>query len=531
MASFAVGSSTALTLDEWDTLTVTGSARLQITVGTKPAFETQTGGATIIFGPYGSVTTMTLIGVGAGTYTQQPSLTPVPVVMVDMTSAQIAAPTAAQLAATNVLYQINLAPYTLYQSNGTALVALGGGGGVTSFSLLTDAATVNIVGINTPLATALNLLAPQASPVFSGVVTSPGAEIIAPNAMGALVIDVTRTINTKSIAAASTFTFSATPAAHTWFGMYVINTDAVNARVATIPSSYSAAQQAVITTFTIPPSSEAYLTWRYDGARYVLYGDLGARGNYAATVAPAVTDDSTKGYGIGSIWANTTAQTAYMALAVGTGAAVWKQLDNTATGLPTTTKGDMIVRTASTDVRLPVGTDAFVLTADSAQLNGVKWAAPVAASSNLVVYAGGNIAIPLNTTSDNVILTQAIAGGLLGANGWIEVFLLVDRAAAGVGQMILKTSYGAFQFAQATMGATSLAYLQEPAMHMRGAGVQRAWTLFSTRGVDSPAGQPPMAGTVDATVAQNFTLKTTNASTETQVLTLQSWAIKIYYVA
>jgi len=42
--------------------------------------------------------------------------------------------------------------------------------------------------------------------------------------------------------------------------------------------------------------------------------------------------------------------------------------------LPTTTKGDVIVHNGTTDVRLGVGTDAQILTADSTQASGVKWA-------------------------------------------------------------------------------------------------------------------------------------------------------------
>lgn len=44
-----------------------------------------------------------------------------------LSAAQIASPTAAQLANFQALYQLNVVPYTLYQSNGTALVTVGGG--------------------------------------------------------------------------------------------------------------------------------------------------------------------------------------------------------------------------------------------------------------------------------------------------------------------------------------------------------------------------------------------------------------------
>ena len=41
-----------------------------------------------------------------------------------------------------------------------------------------------------------------------------------------------------------------------------------------------------------------------------------------------------------------------------------------------TTKGDLIVRDSSAPARLGVGTNGHVLTADSAETLGVKWAAP-----------------------------------------------------------------------------------------------------------------------------------------------------------
>ena len=43
---------------------------------------------------------------------------------------------------------------------------------------------------------------------------------------------------------------------------------------------------------------------------------------------------------------------------------------------PLTTKGDVLVNNGTNSVRLPVGTNNQVLTADSAQASGVKWATP-----------------------------------------------------------------------------------------------------------------------------------------------------------
>lgn len=53
-----------------------------------------------------------------------------------------------------------------------------------------------------------------------------------------------------------------------------------------------------------------------------------------------------------------------------------------------TTKGDLLVHNGSTYVRLPVGTNDQVLTADSAQAAGVKWAAASGGSSPLPVLHG-----------------------------------------------------------------------------------------------------------------------------------------------
>jgi len=82
---------------------------------------------------------------------------------------------------------------------------------------------------------------------------------------------------------------------------------------------------------------------------------------------------------------------------------------------PATTKGDLILY-GPTGVRLPVGADGSVLTADAAQATGVKWQAPAAIPS-----------VPLTTKGDLLGFTSVNARVPVGANGSI---LTADSAAA-----------------------------------------------------------------------------------------------------
>lgn len=75
---------------------------------------------------------------------------------------------------------------------------------------------------------------------------------------------------------------------------------------------------------------------------------------------------------------------------------------------PTTTKGDLIVHDSTTNARLGVGTDGWLLTADSTASTGVKWAAapsssPLTAKGDIYTYSTVNDRLPVGT--DTYILT------------------------------------------------------------------------------------------------------------------------------
>ena len=154
----------------------------------------------------------------------------------------------------------------------------GGGGGGAVDSVNGQTGVVTLVKADVGLGNVDNTsdATKFTAPTFTGIVTAGGANVTTAAAVAALAIDVTKTLNTKSVVADSTFTFSGTPgASDQWFGMYVKNSDTAP-HILTFPSSFSQVIQAARTTCPIAASGELWLTWRYDGAAYKVFGDTQA---------------------------------------------------------------------------------------------------------------------------------------------------------------------------------------------------------------------------------------------------------------
>jgi hypothetical protein len=95
---------------------------------------------------------------------------------------------------------------------------------------------------------------------------------------------------------------------------------------------------------------------------------------------------------------------------------------------PTTSKGDLIVHNGTTDIRLAVGTDNHVLTADSSVAAGVKWAAaaggasPITISNKTGAYTvvAGDLGTIINCTSGTFTVSLTAAATLgSGFNCWV----------------------------------------------------------------------------------------------------------------
>jgi len=108
--------------------------------------------------------------------------------------------------------------------------------------------------------------------------------------------------------------------------------------------------------------------------------------------------------------------------------AIWFDFTQPGTTLPLTTKGDLFGYDTA-NARIPIGTNNQVLTADSAQALGLKWATPTAASPNYQVV--GTAATSVGTNANFTF------SGISGKDSLIILFsgLSVNQNVAGRIQM------------------------------------------------------------------------------------------------
>lgn len=144
------------------------------------------------------------------------------------------------------------------------------------------------------------------------------------------------------------------------------------------------------------------------------------------------------------------------------GGSTWASVSLGGSSSPTTTKGDLIVRNNTTDVRQPIGTDGQVLVADSTFANGLKWAAP-----------SGGTTSPTTTKGDLIVRDATVdVRQSVGTNGQI---LTADSAeVTGIKWVTPVTSGGAAGFSLLSKGGTTT--------QTAGTGVNISWDSVTNQG-------------------------------------------------
>jgi len=237
------------------------------------------------------------------------------------------------------------------------------------------------------------------APTLSGIVSTDGANITTANAMAALAIDVTKGLNTKTIAVDTTFTFSGTPAtANTWFSVHVTNSDP-NPHTLTFPSAFSVVTQAARSTCPIAGSGQLWIMFRWDGTAYHVFGDGAFLNSFTATTNPGTSNDVTQGYGVGSLWANTSSNTLFWCESNAAGAAVWNSTGGS---------GDMLLGTSQTVTAAKTFNDATLVLAGSTSGSLTLHATAAAGSGSFTFPTGTDtvVGVAATQTLTNKTLTS-----------------------------------------------------------------------------------------------------------------------------
>lgn len=103
-----------------------------------------------------------------------------------------------------------------------------------------------------------------------------------------------------------------------------------------------------------------------------------------------------------------------------TGAATFMEFSTGSAASPLTTKGDLY-GFSTLDARIPIGANATVLTADSSQALGLKWAAPAGSTPSFSLLGTGT------TTSGSTVTVSGISG----INNLMIIFKSISTDTAG----------------------------------------------------------------------------------------------------
>jgi len=178
---------------------------------------------------------------------------------------------------------------------------------------------------------------------------------------------------------------------------------------------------------------------------------------------------------------------------------------------PTTTKGDLIVRNATVNTRIPVGTDTYILVADSTEAAGIKWAAPPSGSGTVTSVGGTGTVNGITLTGTVTSSGNLTLGGTLsGVSLATQVTGTLPVANGGTGQTTASAAFNALSpvtttgdliIGNGTNSATRLA-IGANGYLLTSDGTTASWVAAPAGGVTSfsagTTGLTPATGTTGA---------------------------------
>jgi len=124
------------------------------------------------------------------------------------------------------------------------------------------------------------------------------------------------------------------------------------------------------------------------------------KNKYNATVAPTVSDDSTEGYSVGSVWVDTTAGEVYRLVDASVDAAVWENIATKTEVVTLDTKVDSLKTVTATYVASAGQTEFLITNTTSEPMTVLYEGYPIVEGSEAEDYTRASDKITLNTAAD-----------------------------------------------------------------------------------------------------------------------------------
>jgi len=152
-------------------------------------------------------------------------------------------------------------------------------------------------------------------------------------------------------------------------------------------------------------------------AHWQVIADAGLESNLTATVAPSITDDTSAGYSVGSIWVDVTSDQSYLCVDSTAGSAVWNQIGGAATATP------QILHYAGLSYLASTANTGFPYGVVFDTINGETFGATVSLAANsITVTRSGKYIVSMGAAFRSLSSSKTMAMQIGGVDSSIKAF-------------------------------------------------------------------------------------------------------------